>query len=200
MVGASGDLRRVWPPPTSIVVEYDGLVLREWVADDAPAMVELFDTAEMDRRTPLESPFTLDAAHRYVRRAHRLREEAGAVQLAITDDGTTPLGEVLAFPADVPGAVECAYAVGVTHRRRGLARRAVSALLPGIAAAGFGRAVLLIADDNPASRSVAESLGFVRTEAPLVERQRKGYVLRLVIWERVLRGDGHDDPMARRHR
>jgi RimJ/RimL family protein N-acetyltransferase len=165
-------------------VEGEGLVLREWVEGDAEIMTALFDTPEMDRWTPLESPFDVDAALRYVRRAHQLRAERGSLQLAVTEDGSPPLGEVLAFPTEDPESVELAYAVGAAHSGRGLARRAVLALLPVIAAAGLPRAILLIDDENGSSRRVAERAGFVRTAAPIVERRRKGHVVRLVTWER----------------
>lgn len=108
------------------------------------------------------------------------------MQLAITEDGSTPLGEVLAFPAGHDGVAELAYAVGKSHQGRGLATRAVRALLPYVAEAGYAKAILLIADDNAPSQRVAEAVGFVRTSLPAVERRRKGYVLQLATWERVL--------------
>lgn len=181
-----GELTGLQAIASPVVVEGEGLVLREWDQGDASTMVPLFDTPEMDRRTPLESPFDLDAAARYVRRANELRDEHGSLQLAITEDGSPPLGEVLAFPTEDAGTVELAYAVGAAHNGRGLARRAVLALLPLITTAGLHRARLLIADDNAPSRRVAERTGFTRTSAPLVERRRKGHVLRLVPWEREL--------------
>jgi hypothetical protein len=53
-----------------IIVRGEGLVLREWNAADVPAMVEMFDTDEMDRWTPLAHPFDADVATEYVRQAH----------------------------------------------------------------------------------------------------------------------------------
>lgn len=79
-----------------------------------------------------------------------------------------------------------AYAVGKPYQGRGLARRAVLALLPQIAEAGYFKAILLIAGDNTPSQRVAEGLDFVRTKLPDVERRRKGYVLRLATWQRDL--------------
>lgn len=186
MAGPSGDLRVVWPRSSRAIVEAEGLVLREWDESDAPVMVDLFDTDEMDRRTPLESPFDLAAAGHYVRHARRCRAEGGSLQLAITEDGSVPLGEVLAFPSGRDGVAELAYAVGKPHQGRGLASRAVRILLPHVAEAGYAKAILLIADDNPPSQRVAEAVGFARTALPYVERRRKGYVLRLATWERDL--------------
>jgi RimJ/RimL family protein N-acetyltransferase len=186
MAARSGDLRVVWPTSSRAIVKAEGLVLREWDERDAAVMVDLFDTDEMDRRTPLESPFDLAAADRYVRHARRCRTEVGSIQLAITEDGSVPLGEVLAFPGGRDGVAELAYAVGHAHQGRGLASRAVRALLPHIAAAGYASAILLIADDNTPSQRVAGAAGFVRTAVPYVERRRKGNVLRLATWERDL--------------
>lgn len=72
-----------------------------------PAMVALFDTAEMDRWTPLASPFDREAALAYVTRAQRRRRE-GTHQLAITEDGLEPLGELIAFPTGSVGLCEFA--------------------------------------------------------------------------------------------
>jgi RimJ/RimL family protein N-acetyltransferase len=186
MAAPCGDLRVVWPTSRRVIVEGEGLVLREWDENDAAVMVDLFDTEEMDRRTPLESPFDEAAANRYVRHARRSRAEIGSMQLAITEDGSVPLGEVLAFPSGRDGVAELAYAVGKAHQGHGLASRAVRIMLPHIAAAGYTKAVLLIADDNTPSQRVAEAVGFARTTLPYVERRRKGHVLRLATWERDL--------------
>ncbi|UWE11392.1 hypothetical protein [Actinacidiphila bryophytorum] len=70
-------------------------------------MVALFDTAEMDRWTPLASPFDREAALAYVTRAQRRRRE-GTHQLAITEDGLEPLGELIAFPTGSVGLCEFA--------------------------------------------------------------------------------------------
>ncbi|MGR6919510.1 hypothetical protein ACU635_35200 [[Actinomadura] parvosata] len=40
--------------------------MREWTADDLPVMVELFGDPQVDRWTPLRSPFDLAAAHSYL--------------------------------------------------------------------------------------------------------------------------------------
>jgi hypothetical protein len=51
----------------------------------------MFDTDEMERRTPLASPFTAEAAAEYVA-ASRLGPQRGWLQLAITDDGERAFG------------------------------------------------------------------------------------------------------------
>jgi RimJ/RimL family protein N-acetyltransferase len=174
-------------PVGPVVVEAQGLVLREWRASDVPTMVALFDTAEMDRWTPLASPFDEAVAQEYVDHAHAARE-GGTVQLAITPDGGAALGEVLLFPTEHEQVCELAYAVGAAHRGRSLGVRAVLAVLGLARQLGYERARLRVAVDNVASRRVAEAAGFSRTSEPLVRRERKGYVLDLGTWERRLHG------------
>ena len=70
----------------------DGLVLREWERGDLAAMVKLFDDPEVAYWTPLVTPFDLDAAKAYLDKAH---SDNGVYQLAITEDGEEPMGEVL---------------------------------------------------------------------------------------------------------
>ncbi|MGI8577623.1 MAG: GNAT family N-acetyltransferase [Nocardioidaceae bacterium] len=177
---------KLWPVADPVQVRAEGLVLREWQPSDIPALIALYDTAEMDRWTPVASPFDVEAARRYLETAHRAREQWGTVQMAITEDGWTVLGEMLAFPADSPDVVELAYAVAAAHKGRGLATRAVTAVLKLAANAGVTRARLLIAFDNATSRRVAQRTGFSLMDRPLIERRRKGYVLRLETWERLL--------------
>jgi len=93
-------------------------------------MVRLFDTDEMNRRTPLPSPFTPDVAAAYVARAQEARDRDGTLQLAIyASPDASPIGEVIVFPSEQPDAVELAYAVSAEHRGRNVGARAVAAAL-----------------------------------------------------------------------
>ncbi|HEU4675542.1 MAG TPA: GNAT family N-acetyltransferase [Motilibacteraceae bacterium] len=166
-------------------LHHDGLVLRPWTLDDVPVMVELFDTAEMDRWTPLAHPFDEAAARAYVEAAVAGRQH-GLLQLAITIDGSTPLGEVLLFGTDEPGVCELAYAVGAEHRGQALATRSINGVLPVARADGYRSARLRIATDNEPSRATAHAAGFALTDDPLLRRERKGYVLHLATWRREL--------------
>ncbi|MGZ4532545.1 MAG: GNAT family N-acetyltransferase [Mycobacteriaceae bacterium] len=85
----------LWPADEPVRLRARGLILREWTYEDVPDLVELFDTDEMNRWTPLPSPFDQAAAVRYVDAAHRQRVAEGTLQLAITRDGAAPMGEVL---------------------------------------------------------------------------------------------------------
>lgn len=176
----------LWPADVPVVIRADGLVLREWTLGDVASLVALYDTAEMDRRTPVASPFDEAAARQYVDAAHRARRDLGTLQLAITEDWDQPLGEVLAFPSDDVDTVELAYAVEAAYTGRGIASTAVRAVLDVAASIGLSRARLLIALGNLASERVAQATGFERMDQPYVERRRKGYGLRLATWERML--------------
>jgi RimJ/RimL family protein N-acetyltransferase len=172
-----------------VVIEADGLVLREWTERDLPQMVALFDTPEMNRWTPLAHPFDLAAAADYVRRAQAGRL-AGSLQLAITESGDQPLGEILLFPAGNPGTCEFAYAVGAEHRGRSLAVRALTALLPLAVSRGYSTATLKIDVGNRPSQRVAISAGFTISRRPLEKRERKDCTLSLQTWSRSIGAGG----------
>ena len=93
-------------PDGDVLITGDGLTLREWTPADIGVMVELFDEQSIDDWTPLESPFDAAAAGRYLDGAVRMRREGLGIQLAITTDGITPLGEVLLFDGSGPGRAE----------------------------------------------------------------------------------------------
>lgn len=166
-------------------VHAGGLVLRPWAMEDVPAMVSLFNTREMDRWTPLAHPFDEPVARAYVAKAHEALA-SGMLQLAVTEDGGEPLGEVLLFGTDEKRNCEFAYAVGEPHRGRALAARSVLALLPSAVKAGYERARMRIAVDNLPSQHVAHAAGFTLATDQLMCRERKGYVLGLATWRRDL--------------
>ena len=172
-------------PVEELAFTAQGLHLREWRVSDVEQMSRLFDTEEMNRWTPLPHPFTVEVATAYGRQA---RQRAGGVlQLAIcqTADGS-PVGEVLLFPAADAGTVELAYAVGAEHRGQRIGARAITAALELAVLSGATRAVLTIAEDNPASQATARAAGFGKMDAPLRRRERKGFVLMMETWERSL--------------
>jgi RimJ/RimL family protein N-acetyltransferase len=93
---------------------------------------------------------------------------------------------VLLFDTEESATCELAYAVGANHRGRGLAARAVRAVLPVAGRAGHAQARLRVDVDNAPSQSVATAAGFTLTEGPLVRRERKGHVLHLATWRRLV--------------
>ncbi|MFM9366981.1 GNAT family N-acetyltransferase [Streptomyces sp. Da 82-17] len=175
-------------PSTPVVLRGDGLVLREWTEADLPAMTELFDEPGIAHRTPLASPFDLAAARAYLDRARANRAEGTRLQLAVTEDGATPLGEVLlaSLGTERPaGAVTLGYAIGAAHRGRRLALRATR-LLTAYAhdELGLGRLRLQIEADNAASTGVARAAGYrLREDVPTTEVTQKGRTYELQVWE-----------------
>lgn len=172
-------------PPGEIVIRGDGLVLREWDESDVGTMVTLFDEESIDIWTPLEAPFDVAAAVRYLDRARRIRDKGIGIQLAITANGIDPLGEVLLFDGGAPQVAELAYAVGLAHRGHRLASRAVQLTMDFAAgSSGISAYVLKISLANVASQRVAADAGFTITGEPLEVRERKGRRLEMAVWRR----------------
>ncbi len=157
---------------TTIRLSGLGLHLREWTDDDLPVMVNLFDCPDVHRWTPLRAPFDLNAARTYLDQARIRRSEGRSIQLAITVDGSTALGEALLVPTCLTGqdpnrrTAELAYAVGPAHRGQGLTSRAVR-LVTAYAyhQLSMDQIILRIAPDNVASIAVARATGFELTDA-----------------------------------
>lgn len=148
-----------------------GLRLREWAAADVPAMVGLFDDVAVARWTPLASPFDEAAARAYLDRARERRAGDRGVQLVVTTDGHTPLGEVLLFASGPYGRAsggpdaELGYAIGSAHRGQGLATRAVRLMTEFAYREAAARRVILRIDlGNDASEHVAHTAGFRITD------------------------------------
>jgi RimJ/RimL family protein N-acetyltransferase len=176
-----------FPNPDTISLRGHGIELREWTDADLPVMVELFDEPEFDRRTPLASPFNLEAATAYLENSRKARAAGTRIQLAITRDGGAALGEVLLFPSGPEGQdTELAYGVGAAFRRRGLASAAVRLttefVLRELAPA---RVILRIDPDNAASVGTAERCGFRRSADPLAMVESKNRRTDLGTWEYV---------------
>jgi RimJ/RimL family protein N-acetyltransferase len=170
-------------PDGEIVISGDGLILREWTAADVAALSRLFDEQSIDDWTPLESPFDEPAAQRYLDRALRLQGKGQGVQLAITTDGVTPLGEILLFEGSEPDEAELAYAVGLQFRGRKLASRAMRLMLDfARQECGMTSFRLTISPANGASVHAAREAGFRLTEEPLSVRERKGRRLEMATW------------------
>ncbi|GAA3083052.1 GNAT family N-acetyltransferase [Streptosporangium carneum] len=171
--------------PGELRLSGHGLVLREWEDDDLAAMVGLFDDSEVAYWTPLVSPFDLEAARVYLKRARERRAAAQRVQLAITLDGGEAMGEVLLMRSG-PGleVAEIGYSVGAAYRGRGLAARAVRVMTEfARETVGIGRLLLEIEADNAASAAVARTAGYYLTDAPPITAEEKGRTLSLRTWE-----------------
>ncbi|WP_369255223.1 GNAT family N-acetyltransferase [Streptomyces sp. R35] len=178
------DSRPTFDVPRPLRIEGLGLQLREWSADDVADLVAIYDDPEIDRWTPVASPFDTAAARAYLAAAAQKGTEGHVVQLAITTDGGVPQGEILLFRSAADERdVELAYGVGAAYRGRGLATRAVRLAVDFVKGrAAVRRVVLCIEDGNGASQAVAKAAGFVPTDDEPVVREAKGRVVVLRTW------------------
>ena len=63
------------------------VALREWTAGDLRAMVEIFDDPEVAYRTPVASPFDLDAAGAYLQKIQQTRADRTRTHRAASHAG-----------------------------------------------------------------------------------------------------------------
>jgi RimJ/RimL family protein N-acetyltransferase len=154
--------------PFPLTLTGDGLVLRDWRPDDLDDLVTLLDDPDIARWTPMTSPFDTEAGTAYLKRAHQGRISGQRIQLAITEDGGRPLGEVLLFGVDAGlKEAELGYLVGARHRRRGLASGSLSLLsMYARSTLKLGRLLLRIDPANVASTAVARRCGYRLTGEP----------------------------------
>ncbi|WP_328664807.1 GNAT family N-acetyltransferase [Streptomyces sp. NBC_00328] len=186
------DSRPTFDLPRPLRIGGLGLHLREWSDDDVADLVALYDDPEIDRWTPVVSPFDTQAALAYLAAAEQKTAERRGVQLAITTDGARPQGEILLFPGTADDRdVELAYGVGAAYRGRGLATRAVRLAVDfAHRRVGGRRVVLCIEDGNTASEAVAKATGFVLAGDEPVVRTAKGRDVVLRTWSQPA-DDGH---------
>ncbi|GAA2619691.1 GNAT family N-acetyltransferase [Paractinoplanes durhamensis] len=154
--------------PYPLTLTGEGLVLRDWRPEDLDDLVTLLDDPDVARWTPMPTPFDVEAGIAYLKRAHQGRISGQRIQLAITEDGGRPLGEVLLFGVDAGlKEAELGYLVGSQHRRRGLASGSLS-LLSAYARSSLklGRLLLRIDPANTASTAVARRCGYRLTADP----------------------------------
>ncbi|MGP4103321.1 GNAT family N-acetyltransferase [Nonomuraea sp. KM90] len=162
-----------------------GLRLREWTDEDLPVMAELFDDPDMDRWTPLRSPFDVAAATAYLAKARQAKAENRGINLAITVEDDRPRGEVLLRSAGNPGEGEIAYGIGRQYRRQGLAKRAVELMTRhAFHDLEMTRILIRIERANEGSQAVAASAGFHLTDDAPVIREREEGPFTLLTWER----------------
>jgi RimJ/RimL family protein N-acetyltransferase len=154
--------------PYPLTLTGDGIILREWRSDDLDDLAEMLDEPDIARWTPMPSPFDVAAGIAYLKRAHQGRTSGQRIQLAITEDGGRPLGEVLLFGVAAGlREAELGYLVGARHRRRGLASGSLS-LLSSYARSTLKLTRLLLRIDpaNVASTAVARRCGYRLTGEP----------------------------------
>jgi RimJ/RimL family protein N-acetyltransferase len=173
--------------PFPISLSGEGVQLREWRSEDLDDLVELLDEPDIARWTPRPSPFDLEAGIAYLKRAHQGRTRGQRIQLAITQDGGKPMGEVLLFGVDAGlREAELGYLVGAPFRRRGLASAALT-VLSGYAhgTLGLSRLLLRIDPGNSASTAVARRCGYRLTGEPPILQEGPYGPSSLDTWELV---------------
>ncbi|MFJ9807465.1 GNAT family N-acetyltransferase [Streptomyces sp. NPDC101158] len=169
------------PFPDRIELRGEGLVLRDWTEADLAAMPDLFDDPDVAYWTPIVSPFDEAAARARLVRDRELRAEGTTILLAITTDGSAPLGEVMLRRA--PEGTEIGYAVGPAHRGQGLAARAVRVMAAyAFEELGAEQVILELEAENAASVAVATKAGFGLLDVPLIEGEEKGRPFVLQTW------------------
>ncbi|MCX4997642.1 GNAT family N-acetyltransferase [Streptomyces longwoodensis] len=169
------------PFPERIRLTGEGLVLRDWMEADVPAMPALFDHPDIAYWTPIVSPFDEEAAWARLDRDRRLRADGTAMLLAVTVDGGAPLGEVMLRRA--PEGTELGYAIGPAHRGQALAVRAVRVMAAyAFEELGSERVVLELEAENAASVAVATKAGFRLLDVPLITGEEKGRPFALQTW------------------
>lgn len=170
--------------PSDLRLSGDGLILRDWTDDDVPALLELFDDPQTDLHYPLGATLDMELGERYIERQRQFRTEGRRIDLAITLEGTKPIGQ-LGISLDgekregwLGGTVAAAY------RNQGIARRAVSVLVDYLHnTSQISRFVAQIDPTNLASITAAESLGLVRTDAPPETTEHAGRTFTVLTWE-----------------
>ncbi|MFI8824260.1 GNAT family N-acetyltransferase [Streptomyces sp. NPDC053431] len=169
------------PFPDRIELRGEGLVLRDWTEADLSAMPDLFDDPDVAYWTPIVSPFDEAAARARLVRDRQLRAEGTTILLAITTDGSAPLGEVMLRRS--PEGTEIGYAVGPAHRGQGLAARAVRVIAAyAFEELGADQVILELEAENAASVAVATKAGFSLLDVLPIEGEEKGRPFVLQTW------------------
>ncbi|MFI6941691.1 GNAT family N-acetyltransferase [Streptomyces sp. NPDC050418] len=163
----------------TVVIEGEGLVLREWRDEDLAAMCKIFDNEDVARFTPIPVPFGPVEAEAHLAKARERRAAGTHLRLAVTTDGELPLGEVMVnLEAGTAG-----YAIGPEYRGQGLAVRATRLLTTYVHEELGVRGIRLqIDEDNAGSCAVARACGYrlVEDEGEWIES--KGRRVLLTSW------------------
>ena len=137
----------------------EGIVLRQWRADDAPSLAAACDDPEIARWLAVPSPYTLDAAHAYLAWVEAWWASGEQYAHAIST-GRAVLGAISLRPHAQRPSI--GYWLAASARGRGIATRAVAAI------AGWGRDTFGLSEvwifaqpANTASCRVARRAGFV---------------------------------------
>jgi RimJ/RimL family protein N-acetyltransferase len=146
------------PPSEPVVVDAE-TVLRPWRLDDADAVTEACNDAEMARWLPLPKPYTRDDALDYFGVVEEGWQSGESLTFCIDHRGT-PAGSIELSPRADPPTV--GYWLAPTSRGNGVMTKAVRALSEWAAAELGARELWIFTDPaNVPSRAVARRAGFV---------------------------------------
>jgi RimJ/RimL family protein N-acetyltransferase len=161
-----------------VEVRADGILLRPWREEDAPAVFAACQDPEIQRWIPaIPRPYTLDDARAFVTGELGL----GPYQFAVAEDGRVvgPIG----MRVNESRTGHIGYWCAPGSRGRGVVSRALVALCRyGFGELGLERLELITDPDNLASQRVAEKAGFrregvLRSHLPHPDGRRRDSVM-----------------------
>lgn len=148
--------------PATLTLRDGDLALRDWRADDAPALASVCGDPDVCRFTSVPWVYEPAAARAWVERVERGRADGSVLALAVTLEGKQAvLGNFnLARFDDAAGSAALGYWLAPAARGRGLATRAAHLLCRwGFEQLGLVRVELAILPGNATSERVAERIG-----------------------------------------
>ncbi|RLP74964.1 N-acetyltransferase [Mycetocola tolaasinivorans] len=162
----------VFPVDAPTLAVRGGFVLRPWQPDDVDAVFEICQDPEIQRWTPAPTPYTRADAQRVVDRG--LTSWAAGVGgfFALADAQTDELAAWFGFVAlqEEPASAELGYWLAAPFRGRGLATRALNALVDySFDVVGLDSVYLRIDAANAASAGVAIRAGFELTASSVTD-------------------------------
>ena len=142
----------------------NGLILRPWHVDDAPALVDACNDPEIARWLPiLPSPYTEQDAETFIGHSRESWDSGESFNFAIVDAETGRLAGSIAMRARRFSTGHFGYWVAREARGRGVATEALRALCRwAVDSLDVKRLELLTDPENVASQRVAEKAGFQR--------------------------------------
>lgn len=148
--------------PESLALRDERVTLRDWRAEDAPALEPVCGRPEICRFTSVPSTYERSTTEAWIKGVNAAREAGTTLALAITETGTEmPVGNVnlVRFSADGRMAA-LGYWLAPAARNRGLATCAAGLLCRwGFDALKLALIELAIQPENAASHRVAQRLG-----------------------------------------
>ena len=142
----------------------NGLFLRPWSLEDAPALVEACNDPEIERWLPvIPSPYRETDAETYIDQSRESWEKGDSFNFAIFDAETDRLAGSMSMRAKRFSTGHIGYWVAREARGRGIASEALRTLCRWAVETLEVQRLELLADvDNQGSQRVAEKAGFQR--------------------------------------